>query len=49
MIVSCLSVCEPATIATSMAIDRPDAIGAAPLGRSVAEDGGRAGLLLREE
>src|SRR5258708_25129954 len=41
---------EPATIAASMAIDRPQAIDAAPpWGRSAAEDGGGETFLAREE
>src|SRR5262249_30895210 len=41
---------EPATIAVSMAIDRPQAIDAAPLGgRSASEDGGGRTFLPREE
>jgi hypothetical protein len=49
MVVSCLSVSEPATIAASMAIDSPMRSAPHPQGRSAAEDGGRAGLLFREE
>ena len=42
---------EPATVAASMAIDRPEAIDDALslLSRSRAEDGGRAAFLFREE
>ncbi|WP_189341615.1 hypothetical protein [Mesorhizobium sp. M2A.F.Ca.ET.042.01.1.1] len=40
---------EPRTIAVSMVITRTEAIAGAPLGRSKAEDGAGATLLLREE
>ena len=47
---SLLSFCFRARDHRGLDGDRqPDAIGAAPLGRSAAEDGGRAGLLFREE